>query len=233
MTMVGGGKIYHRRYRRLPSAICCPPLQLNSHIRRCRLSLAAALLYHGRLNRTPLSITATFKHHCPSLLLNGRHILLPPAAAICRCLDLIVVSFFAPPPSQRPSLPPLKDATAIKRPRLPPPSKSCFVFYCRHQTPPPARHPPSAVRRQSLAVVHCRVHQTPVTLPPSAIAAFIEHRRIGGSILAPADQVLLALSYFLGDTKSLFLLSHWLCAHSFLGSYQSTSIGSDINPAID
>jgi hypothetical protein len=138
MTMVGGGKIYHRRYRRLPSAICCPPLQLNSRIRHCRLS-------HGRLNRTPLSITATFKHHRPSLLLNGRHILMPPAAAICRCLDLIAVSFFAPPPSQRPSLPPSKDATAIKRPRLPPPSKSCFVFYCCHQTPPPARRPPSAV----------------------------------------------------------------------------------------
>ncbi len=175
--MVGGGKIYHRRYRRLPSVRHLLSAATTQFLHSL-LSLAAALPYHRHLNRTPLSITATFKHHCPSLLLNGRHILLPPAAAICRCLDLIVVSFFAPPPSQHPSLPPLKDATAIKRPRLPPPSKSCFVFYRRHQTPPPARRPPSAVRRppsvprrgpsprpsnaRCLATVsHCRIHRTP------------------------------------------------------------------------
>ena len=39
------------------------------------------------------------------------------------------------------------------------------------------------------------------------------------SQLAPADQVMLTLAYCLGDTKSLFLLSHWLCAHSFIGSH--------------
>lgn len=61
----------------------------------------------------------------------------------------------------------------------------------------------------------------------------LERALIGGSILAPADQVLLALPYCLGDIKSLFLLSHWLCAHSFLSSHQPTSIGIDINPAID
>lgn len=173
--MVGGGKIYHRRYRRLPSAICCPPLQLNSRICRCRLSLAAALLYHGRLNRTPLSITATFKHHRPSLLLNGRHILLPPAAAICPCLDLIVVSFFAPPPSQRPSLPPSKDATAIKRPRLPPPEVLLRLLLpssnAAARPPSAVRRPPSVPRRGPLpcpsnarhlaTVSHCRIHRTP------------------------------------------------------------------------
>ncbi len=95
-TTGSGDDIYHRRYRRLPSAIC-RPLSAVCHLLSavCRLpsaattqfshsssSLAAASPYHHRLRQRPLSIAATFKHHSPSPPLNGRRLLLPPAAAI-------------------------------------------------------------------------------------------------------------------------------------------------------
>ena len=134
--MGGGGNIHHRYgrplsvVRRLPSAATTQFSHLLSpyHCRICSISAVEWLNF----------IVATCRHH---------H------------LDFIVTSLFAPPPHHRLLPPPLKDAsaTAIKHPRLPPPSKSIFIFY------------------RPLTVVHRHVRQTSITLPQLAITVFIEH----------------------------------------------------------